>query len=212
MRNLALAAVAAALLAVPSAGAAQLQLAGRFGYSIAAGEFARRVPVPRTIDGYVPLQLDLTYRLGQGLSVGAFAAYGIANLASAMVSACETTGTSCGGRQLRAGLQVMWTLEQVSPVFAPWFALAGGGDWLMLRWEEDGSFTKDRWSGLAGSLTFGVDLKGRNPTFGPYLSVGLGRYDRYRRDVDGDVYSADIAGDRTLHREFSIGLRGAFQL
>jgi len=212
MRNLALAAVAAALLAVPSAGAAQLQLAGRFGYSIAAGELARRVPVPRTIDGYVPLQLDLTYRLGKGLSVGAFGSYGIANLAASLVSACETSGTSCGGRQLRAGLQVMWTLEQVSPVFAPWFALAGGGDWLLLRWDEDGSFTKDRWSGLAGSLTFGVDLKGRNPTFGPYLSFGVGRYDRYRRDENGDVYSTAIAGNRELHREFSIGLRGAFQL
>ena len=198
--------------AVPSLASAQLSLGARSGYSLAAGDMVSGLPYSQAADGFVPLQLEAAYHVGAGISVGAYASYGIGIQNATMWSTCGSSGVHCSARQLRAGVQATWTLRSVSSDFTPWFGAGAGWEWLTLDLSTSDAFTRDRWSGPElANLQFGVDIKHRNPTFGPYLMLSFSRFDDRRIEVDAGVTSGAVA-DRTIHRNVSFGLRGAFEL
>jgi len=155
-----------------------------------------------TITGYVPLRLDVGYRIARHFYVGVDA-----QLATILPNACPL-GATCSGSNVRFGAMAAYHLLPGS-VVDPWLGLGMGFERLSVSRTVDGTTGEISARGLELlDLDLGVDLRPtRALRIGPVLSSTFSRYTRVA--INGNATS-DF--DPSLHAWVLIGFRGAYDL
>jgi hypothetical protein len=168
-----------------------------FGYAFTASG-----ALSDTITGYVPLRLDVGYRIARHYYIGVDA-----QLATVLPNACPVGG-SCSGSDLRFGVMAAYHLLPGS-VVDPWLGLGTGYEHLRVSRTVDGSTGKISARGLELlDLDIGVDVRPtRSLRLGPVLSSSIARYTRV--SLNG---SSTSDFDPALHAWVLLGFRGAYDL
>jgi outer membrane protein len=155
-----------------------------------------------TITGYVPLRVDVGYRIARRFYIGANA-----ELATILPNQCPA-GASCSGTHIRFGVMAAYHYLPASLV-DPWIGVGMGYERLTVSRTVDGTTGEISASGLElVDLELGMDLRlWRSFRFGPVVSGALGQYTRIA--ING-VPTSDF--DAAPHAWVLVGLRGAYDL
>ncbi len=202
MRTTFMAALATGLLALPAAADAQLVLGARVGYGCDGGDIVKGVTMSSWVDHEIPIQVDVSFKVVPGLSVGAFYAYGVGSSASG--SALTTA------RDTRLGVQGMLTL--LPGPLAPWVGVGTGWGWFSAS-GGGVDMSINGWEIL--TLQGGLDLAAL-----PLVNVGLfasystGQYRNGKITIPGTMWASGAigTGEVATHGLFTIGVRGTFEL
>lgn len=155
-----------------------------------------------TITGYVPVRVDVGYRIERHFYVGVDA-----QLAAIVPAGC-TSGFTCSGTNTRVGFMVAYHFAPTA-TFDPYVGVGAGYEVLHTRRSVDSASVDIVARGFElADLEVGGDVRLR-PSWriGPVLSGSLGRYSSL--DVNG-TRSTDYA--TAVHVWAVLGLRGAFDL
>jgi hypothetical protein len=203
MRKALVTATALVALLAPAAAGAQLDLGVRVGWAVPAGHAFSGGDLAGLVNGALPVQIDVGYRLSPALSVGAFASYALGRIDAHVVA---DAGVDHGATVLRAGLRASYALERLSPVVVPWAGLGAGYE--RMRLDLGTTYTYLGWELV--TLEAGADWKVRSSfRIGPVFAWSLGGYDRLEIHPDPDGSSGGIAA-RGRHAWVTLGLRGRF--
>ncbi len=155
-----------------------------------------------TITGYVPLRLDVGYRIARHFYVGVDA-----QLATILPNACPSGG-SCSGSDARFGVMAAYHVLPGS-VVDPWFGVGMGYERLGVSRTVDGSTGEISARGLELiDIDIGLDLRPtRSFRIGPVLSSSFTRFTRV--SING---SSTTDFDPALHAWVLLGFRGAYDL
>jgi len=205
MRTALLALVLGAALS-PGAAAAQLVVDVRGGWSLVAGEAVAGGPLDERVDGVLPLEVGLGWRLHPDVVAGVRATYGFARLAPARQDACEAADVDCGASVRRLALFADFAFRDAFDVFVPWAGLGAGWGWtrddLPLAGRE-ATLTHSGWEllleGGAGAALGPLEL-------GPFVSAAMGQFVTAGVSAGGDEAS-DAIGERGWHAYVTLGLR-----
>jgi opacity protein-like surface antigen len=190
-------------IAAAAPGSSGMRVALRSGFAVPLGEaFAASGSLSSTIAGYVPLRLDVGYRLARHFYVGL-----AGQLAAIMSTGCPS-GASCSGSNVRYGVMVAYHLLPSHRV-DPWIGAGMGFEMLDVSRTVAGSRVDISARGLELlDVELGVDLQTtRALRIGPVLSSSLARYSTVSVN---DTPTRDF--DTALHAWVMGGLRGAFDL
>jgi hypothetical protein len=189
MRKLFPALVALAFLA-PAPARALVFLGVRGGYEMPSGDAAKNQPLKDSVKSNLPIQVDLGLSVFPYVSAGLYGSYG----SSTIASGCSG---SCSGQQLRGGLQLNLRLPVLDSLWAGVFGgleqqkLSGGGK----------SYSLTGWE---GGLQGGYDVS-LLPLIklGPYVSYSVAQF---------QSVSSGTLGEKSNHRQLTVGLRALFDL
>lgn len=202
MRTTLAAALATALLALPAAAEAQLILGARAGYGINGGSVVKGATMSSWVDHEIPIQVDASFKVVPGLSIGAYYAYGVGSPASG--SALTTA------RDTRLGIQAMLTL--LPGPLAPWVGVGTGWGWLNAS-GGGVDMSISGWEIL--TLQGGLDLAALPlVNVGVFASYSTGQYRDGKITIPGTMWASGAigTGEVATHGLFTIGLRGTFEL
>lgn len=209
------------LLLVPALGPAHaegpgLSLGLRTGYGIPFGTF-RGTPDPDRTDevysGLLPLGVDAALRFRSGFFVGGHAQYAFALLRD---PGCFPE-LSCGGGNLRLGLDVGWRFGSRFN-WSPWFALGAEYEWTDYAYAIDGGTRSVRMR-YRGFNFLHAQAGVEHPLFdsalrvGPFVALSVGEYSHLDVTVRRGGNLRDITASEGVPREaahlwFTFGLRG----
>ncbi len=202
MHKILTAAFAAALLALPAAANAQLILGARLGYGITGGDVVKSVPLSSWVASEIPIQVDASFKVLPGLTVGAYYAYGAGSAKS---------GSGLGSaHESRLGGQAMFTF--LPGALAPWVGVGTGWGWLSAS-GGGVDMTISGWETI--TLQGGLDFKAL-----PVVNVGLfasysaGQYRDGKITIPGTQWASGSigSGEVATHSLITIGVRGTFEL
>jgi opacity protein-like surface antigen len=183
--------------------ASGLRIGLRTGMALPVGDaFVSSGPLTDTIRAYVPLRLDLGYRIARHFYVGADV-----QLAALVPNNCPS-GASCSGHDIRFGALVAYHLLPSEKV-DPWIAAGMGFEMLNISRSSGGANVDFSARGLELlDVELGADIRpNASLRLGPVLSSSIGRFARV--SVNG-ASTADF--DTALHAWVMLGFRGAFDL
>ncbi len=206
MRMRSILAVLVVLLA-PTLASAQLSLGPRTGYAIAMGEAAEGEDLADLINGQIPFQFDIGYRVTPAITVGGYVSAAVGVLGENFEDFCDEDGVECGAALLRLGLQVDYRFLGGSAT--PWIGAGIGYEWLRIRIDNNGSRSELKLHGAELlNLQGGVEWKLGGPfSLGPFAMLSIARYSA--AEIDGDGEDLD---DKGLHQWLELGVRGRFDL
>ena len=155
-----------------------------------------------TIAGYVPLRLDVGYRVARHFYVGVDA-----QLAAILPNACPADA-SCSGTNVRFGAMAAYHLLP-GRLVDPWLGLGMGFERLDVTRTVDGTSGEISARGLELlDIELGVDLRPtRALRVGPVIASS---FTRYTRIVINGNSTTDF--DPAIHAWVLLGFRGAFDL
>lgn len=180
-----------------------VRLALRSGVAAPLGEaFVASGALSDTITGYVPLRLDLGYRIAHHFYVGV-----AAQLATIVPNGCPLR-SSCSGTNSRFGVMVAYHALPTR-TFDPWVGVGMGFEMLSTSRSLDGTKVDIAARGFELlDVELGADVRpSRALRIGPVISTSIARYTTIT--VNGTPTS-DF--DTSLHAWVMLGLRGAFDL
>lgn len=175
----------------------------RSGVGVPIGRaFASGTAMRDTISAYVPLRLDVGYRITPHFYVGVNG-----QLASLVSNACAGD-MQCSGTNARFGVGGAYHLLP-SRRIDPWLALGVGYETLSVSRTSDGRTADFTAQGVElVNVELGVDWRAsRSLRLGPALSSSIGRYTQIA--VNG-ARATDF--DTTAHAWVMLGVRGAFDM
>ncbi len=195
--------VALLLAAVPAAASAGPALGLRLGYESARGDAAKGTPMSDVARSDVPLQLDATWRFGSSLSIGAYYAFGFAQISSSVAHECDALHASCSAYTMRTGVEVQWAFTDVASWWAPWIGTGLGYQWAYDDVSIAGKSSRQNVSGWELlNLEGGADAKVAPKLWlGPYVSL---RYSQY-----SNLEGYGIA-NKAFHTWLGIGVRATW--
>jgi hypothetical protein len=180
-----------------------LRVGLRSGYAIPIGTaFTTSGAMNETMVGYVPLRLDIGYRIADHFYVG-----GNAQLAAILSTACPS-GATCSGTDTRIGVMAAFHLRP-KRIVDPWIGLGMGFEWLSTSRTVDGMTVDINARGLElVDVELGMDVRPAGVfRIGPVLSGSVGRFARIA--VNG-TETTDFTA--SLHSWVMLGVRGAFDM
>ncbi len=214
MRKLATLTVAALLL-VPAASRAQVQLGARLGYAFGMGDVGGdsggTLHMSDWTKSHVPVQVDVLFKVAPGLRIGPYFSYGWAQTGGDLKDACDLSGVDCTASIMRLGVEATFTVPQPGP-FAPWFGAGFGYEWSKVHISFPGGSGDMKARGFEFlNLQVGGDFKPA-PRFriGPFAQLSFAQYSTV--DTTGDGVGPSDIPTKKFHEWFQIGVRGAFDL
>lgn len=184
-------------------GASGLRFSLRTGVALPIGSsFPGSGALSDTITGYVPLRLDIGYRIERHFYIGVDA-----ELAAIVPAGC-TSGFTCSGTHSRLGVMVAYHLRP-SETFDPYFGVGTGYEVLRTSRSIDSTSVDIVARGFELiDLELGGDVRlGRSWRIGPVVSGSVGKFTTVA--VNGTP-STDF--ETVLHAWVALGFRGAFDL
>ncbi|HET7752371.1 MAG TPA: outer membrane beta-barrel protein [Anaeromyxobacteraceae bacterium] len=154
------------------------------------------------VDHAWPLWLELNYRFGPSLELGAYGQYAFTNGGTAFDN----------GSDIRAGLQLNYIFAP-GGMFTPWFGIGGGYEWLKADRNFDiGNLRQTASSTIRGwdfMVQAGADLHaGDRFTLGPFVAMTFGQFGDLK--ISG-LSSADTnIDDKAWHEWLQVGVRATF--
>jgi hypothetical protein len=208
MRTIPALGLSLAVLAAPAAAGAQLALAARLGVGAPLGSAESGTPLSDGASAQIPLALEATWEVRPGLALGAYGSWGYALPGAGLRDACDRVDAGCSAAAIRAGVQAIWSFAP-GAARRPWAGAGAGYEWLSAGAGESRHVWRGwEWLFLQG----GVDFRtGARTSLGPFLSVGLGRYEQETLRSGGDVAVLEVA-DEAVHGWIQVGIRGAVEL
>lgn len=196
---LALAASAACLLGTRPATAAEpgwgFELAFRASVAVPAGNVSENSSLSQVVGLQFPLALDVGYRFGPYVFVGATGQYAFGTLGSL---SCDPSA-SCSQSGGQVGAEVL--LHPLGrPAIDPWFGLGFGFEWLILT-ESSGGQSLDLSLGGFDFLlvTAGVEFAVGPIRLGPFVGFTMGEYTH--------LTSGQVVTNKALHFWLSAGIK-----
>jgi opacity protein-like surface antigen len=185
----------------PSASGLRFSLRSGIGMPIGSS-FTGSGALSDTVTGYIPLRLDIGYRIARHFYVG------VDGELAAIVPAGCTSGFTCSGTHTRVGVMVAYHFRP-SETFDPYFGVGTGYEVLHTSRSIDGAGVDIAARGFElVDLELGGDVRlGRSWRIGPVLSGSIGRFTTIA--VNGTP-STDF--ETVLHAWAALGFRGAFDL
>lgn len=210
MKKLVTAAALAACLAAPAAAHAAdrtgFLLGARAAYGFPLGDLGGTGPdasdaFDALVDRAFPLWVELNYRFGPSLELGAYGQYAFLNL-----------GNDFGGddgSDLRAGLQLNVIFAPGS-TFTPWLGVGAGWEWLRgqtnLGLADLNNLDDTSIDGFDVMVQGGLDFHaGDRMTAGPFVAATFGQFGNV--EISGDSTNID---DKAWHEWIQVGLRVTF--
>jgi hypothetical protein len=203
MRKLLMAALVALL--VPTASHAQFQLGLRLGYAPAMGDEVDGFALKETVKSQIPIQVDALYKFTPDFAAGAYLSYGFGQLNSDFADFCDFNGVDCSLRNLRFGVQGIYTFNQANASMIPWVGAGFGYEWNTLKGSAGGASVEATESGFEFlNLQVGGDFKVNEQfAIGPYAQLSIGQY--------SNIEGASIP-EKAMHQWLGFGIRGKFDL
>jgi hypothetical protein len=218
----------AVLATASSVRAEGFELGARVGYGIPLGKVDDddNDDLADGIQGMIPLQLDLGYRVTPALSLGGYFMYGVGFLGDDISDSCDAledlpgVSASCSVSDLRLGLQVHYHFAPRTKL-DPWLGVGVGYEWLTFGMDLDAAGAETEASSTGKGFEFiniqgGLDFElASGLALGPFLSFSLGQYSSYSTSCSGSGCEAVDSGsndidDKALHQWLLLGVRGTF--
>ncbi len=198
-----------AALLLPTVAAAQrgvgVEVGLRLAWAPALGSAAEFVPMSEAIQWQVPVQADVLWS-SERFAAGVYASWGPGGFSG---QACAD-GASCSAQAIRAGTQLHWRFSRWSFGAAPWLGGGLGWEWASQRRERLGAATITSWNGPELSAQGGAEWRvWRQLGVGPFVLLGLGRYERVSVETSQDLASGDVS-NHAVHAWIHLGVRGTF--
>lgn len=170
------------------------------GYAYGLGHETRDALMGDLTFGVVPIELSVSYLLGEHFALGAYGSWG-----PMFANSCPPS-VSCHGSSLRFGLRARYRFGE-SANFTPWLALGSGYERLSQTDDYQGTEVD---SGVSGfellQLQLGAEHRVSSAlAVGPFVTGSLGMF--FTREFAGDASAID---GRTIHYWVAAGLRGSF--
>jgi hypothetical protein len=209
VRTVLLAALLLPALLLPAAAAAQrgvgVEAGLRLAWAHALGSAASHVPMSETAEWQVPIQADVLWSADR-FAAGIYGSWGPGGLSGPECS----EGASCSARDVRAGVQLYWRFPPAYLGAMPWLGGALGWEWASHRRERLGVATTTRWNGPELAAQGGAEWRvWRQVGVGPFLLLGLGRYERMTVETSQEQASEDVAR-HAVHAWIHVGVRGTY--
>jgi len=165
--------------------------------------------------GAVPLQLDLGWRFGPSLYLGAYFEYAFAFVAAAQN--CNN-GTTCSGGDMHFGIDFVYTFIPRA-VFAPYVGFGVGYEIATLSASNSGQSISATYDGFEfARFIVGGDFRvGSAFRVGPFLNFSLGQFTNMSTPFNsngalaGTNQSVSIA-NKALHEWLQFGIKGTVDL
>jgi hypothetical protein len=189
-------------LAAPVARAdGSIQLSARGGVAKPLGDAADGAAIGDFVEWAFPLQADLQFRFLKQLSIGAYARYAPAVLASDVSDACDLANGSCDLADIGFGLVAEYRFRERLEG-GPWVGALVGYEMLTGDTTVLGREASTRFSGFEAGVEAGMDFELGGLTLGPWGSLMAGQFTKAK--TEGDSRSID---DKAFHGWFQVGLR-----
>lgn len=179
--------------AEPAAARGRLLVGVRAGWALAQGDLEKGAPLDDLVGSAIPISLEVSWKLGGHLAVGAIASYGFGAVASKLDSDCKFFGSTCTVRDYRVGLQAAWDFLPRGRL-DPWVGLGIGYEWLQETQENGGlkatlTYRGFDWVNVQGGLDFRFGALG----LGPYLSWDYAVFSSMKLVQPGGTQSQSVA-------------------
>ena len=159
-----------------------------------------------SVTGFIPLWLDLGWRINQNFYLGAYGQLGLG-----LTKNCPTA--SCSSADLFIGIDGQYHLLPKESM-DPWFGLGLGVETFGVSTNDNaGHFGTENASGFQALLQGGLDFKLNNAFHaGPFLSLSFSQYTTLSASENGSGTSTNDIQNTALHELFTIGVRGTFDV
>jgi outer membrane protein W len=210
MKKLLVATALAALMIAPAASAQDrtgFMLGARAAYGFPLGDVGQVAgddeddAFDSLVDSAFPFWLELNYRLGPSLEIGAYGQY-------AFTQGADETDD---GSDIRAGLQLNYIFTP-GGTFSPWIGVGGGYEWLSadrITLDAINNIEVTRDSTIEGwdfMVQGGADFHVADRfTIGPFAAVTFGQFGDL--EIDDDSTNID---DKAWHEWLQLGVRATF--
>jgi hypothetical protein len=169
----------------------------------------------RTVEGAVPIWIDLGYRVLPELFVGLYGQYAFGRIGDNFGQRCEVDpDAECPASMVRLGLQVHHHLAPESGT-NPWLGLGLGYEWLTFGIEQSDrglSITTHGFELL--NLQAGLDFEVTDDFhLGPALSFSIGEYSGISAECSGvaiDCMEQPEIEETGVHHWLMLAVRGAY--
>jgi opacity protein-like surface antigen len=188
----------------------------RTGFAIGSGKtIGPNFDISEVVTGYLPLWLDVGYRILPSLFIGAYGQMGFVFLKQA--DNCKGSDASCTGQDYRLGAELIYHFNDDGR-YDPWVGLGAGYEWLKLNVSfadtYRGSFNETLRGFELVNVQLGLDIRPtRQGGIGPFVAVALAQYNHIRfahvtpQKVDAD---ADDISAPQAHRWIIFGIQGSY--
>jgi hypothetical protein len=183
--------------------ASGMRVALRSGFAVPIGDaFDASGSLSDTIEGYVPMRLDIGYRVQRHFYVGA-----VGQLGMIVPKNCPSGG-SCSGTDFRIGVMAAYHFLPARRL-DPWLGLGMGFEILNVSRDLGTSSVDVSMRGIElVSAELGADLRAAGGLrLGPVVSTSIGRFTSI---TVNDTSTGDF--DASVHAWVMVGLRGALDL
>ena len=207
----------------------RLEIGGRLGYALPAGDALTNDPLDETISATIPLQLDVWLRLAKSAAFGAYVQFA-PGLTGPALEDCD----SCFVGNFRAGVQYANHFNAGGWV-DPWIGLGVGIEFATMSSSgtatgitSDGDVVEFDVTSRSTLRSFpevllqaGIDVGNDTLAFGPYVSAHAASYTKQDSELECNELlcppglefeaSGDVPDDRpAFHYWLAFGLRGTY--
>jgi hypothetical protein len=198
--------LALALLVLPTAAEAQLQLGARIGYAIPGGYVSQDQPLWQEFAYLVPFQFDIGYRFDQ-FSLSAYIAAAPGSLDKDIKDNCTTLGATCTGYGMNYGISGIWNFAPKAGL-QPWIGARIGIETLQEKLDAGGIAQKWDYAGWSYGVQAGLDFALGPISLGPYVTYDTAKFTKVRLDDGTGAIDLDIPADQLKwHNWTAIGAK-----
>jgi hypothetical protein len=166
-----------------------------------------------SVNGQLPLWLDVGYRISPEIYVGGFLQFGVIFPANNQTTGCGQNGQSCGGNDVLAGVDFHYHfLPKTS--FDPWAGVGVAYEWLNTSSSSGGQSSGGQLAGWQYvNFQLGGDYKiAPNIGIGPFVMLSLGQYDSYSFSGSQGASTSGDVPSKALHEWLTFGVRGTYDI
>jgi hypothetical protein len=193
--SLAVALLTSAPAVADSPSGSGFELALRASVALPTGSASSNAPLSTVVGVQFPLALDVGYRIGEYVFVGATGQYAFGTTGSA---SCDS-GASCSEAGGQVGAEVLFHPLGRSTL-DPWVGLGFGFEWLILSESSGGQSANASVGGFDWLVvTGGVDFALGPVRLGPFVGFTMGEYTH--------LTSGEVITNKALHFWVSAGLK-----
>jgi hypothetical protein len=189
------------------------QMALRTGFSIPMGKAHGSAggDMSNLFSWQVPLLVEIGGKPNRFLFVGGYLGLGFGGTAGDLEATCSSSGTTCTAISARGGVEIQYHILPDSTA-NPWIGYGIGYESAGVSMTSGGQTGSISDNGFEfANFMGGVDFRlSRTFGIGPFLSLSIGQYRKYRSEILGTVKIEGDISEKATHEWLSAGARFVF--
>lgn len=188
----------------------------RTGFALGSGKTTTPTSdISKVVSGYLPLWLDVGYRVIPSLFVGAYGQMGFVFLKKG--DSCKGDDASCTGQDYRLGAEIIYHFND-DGTYDPWVGLGAGYEWMKLNVSYADTYRASVNTTVRGfelvNLQLGLDVRPtRQGGVGPFVAIALAQYNHIKSAMVTpqlvDAFAEDVSAPQT-HQWIIFGIQGSY--